>query len=360
MRIRTIKPDIWRSEDFCSLSDFGQLMFIGLINYVDDNGVGLCNPVDIAADLFAGRLASDPAGTLRKITEVFGSLSERGMATFYEAKIDGKTKKLVFLTNWDRHQRISHPKKPRYPRPSNDSGTSEAPSTENFGKLRKSSEDCGKLPLGTGNREEGNREQYFSFSSREREAKKNEEADTIRTEDTETAPTPDSRRRPEPAPIDAGWEPGPATVAAIADETGGRVDVGSALDAFTAYHQREGDERTPAQWEGLFRGWCSNAAGKGRYPPKRVELPGDGWIERHLTLRLPDGADANAARRRLFDLVRSGLSPDGAAEAVLAGIASPSDASDAGRGGRRRPQNARKGPSERRTGGTRKSRRTDR
>ena len=70
MRIRTINPDIWRSEDFTSLSDFGQLMFIGLINYVDDNGVGRYNLVDFAADVFASRLAEDASELLPKISEV--------------------------------------------------------------------------------------------------------------------------------------------------------------------------------------------------------------------------------------------------------------------------------------------------
>lgn len=140
MRIRTIKPDIWRSEDFASLSDFGQLMFIGLINYVDDNGVGRYNIVDFAADVFASRLASNPAELLPKITEVFGNLSDRGMVQIYDAEINGKTGRYVYLTNWDRHQKISHPMKPRFPRPSND-----------FTSLPKSSEDFGNSPKPTEN-----------------------------------------------------------------------------------------------------------------------------------------------------------------------------------------------------------------
>lgn len=96
MRMRIIKPEMWSSDDFISLSDFGQLMWVGLINYVDDNGVGKNNVLDIAADVFRKRLADDPAGTFQKITESLGEMQKRGMVTLYEADIDGKTVSLLF------------------------------------------------------------------------------------------------------------------------------------------------------------------------------------------------------------------------------------------------------------------------
>lgn len=154
MRIRTIKPDIWRSEDFTSLSDFGQLMFIGLINYVDDNGVGRYNLVDFAADVFASRLAEDASELLPKISEVFGNLSARGMVQIYEAEAMGKTGKFVYLTNWDRHQRISHPMKSRFPRPSNDS-TESRKTSEDYGNLPKPTENYSQEEGKSGRREEG-------------------------------------------------------------------------------------------------------------------------------------------------------------------------------------------------------------
>lgn len=97
MRMRIIKPEMWSSDDFISLSDFGQLMWVGLINYVDDNGVGKNNVLDIAADVFRKRLADDPAGTFQKITESLGEMQKRGMVTLYEADIDGKTVSLLFF-----------------------------------------------------------------------------------------------------------------------------------------------------------------------------------------------------------------------------------------------------------------------
>lgn len=41
MRIRNIKPEFWRSQDITALDKSARLTFIGLWNYVDDNGVGL-------------------------------------------------------------------------------------------------------------------------------------------------------------------------------------------------------------------------------------------------------------------------------------------------------------------------------
>ncbi|WP_147330641.1 hypothetical protein [Bifidobacterium pseudocatenulatum] len=143
--MRIIKPEMWSSDDFISLSDFGQLMWVGLINYVDDNGVGKNNVLDIAADVFRKRLADDPAGTFQKITESLGEMQKRGMVTLYEADIDGKTVSLLFLTNWDRHQKISHPAKPRFPRPEADSQT--LPKiTEDYGNPPKITEDYGNPP----------------------------------------------------------------------------------------------------------------------------------------------------------------------------------------------------------------------
>ena len=145
MRMRIIKPEMWSSDDFISLSDFGQLMWVGLINYVDDNGVGKNNVLDIAADVFRKRLADDPAGTFQKITESLGEMQKRGMVTLYEADIDGKTVSLLFLTNWDRHQKISHPAKPRFPRP--EAGSQTLPKiTEDYGNPPKITEDYGNPP----------------------------------------------------------------------------------------------------------------------------------------------------------------------------------------------------------------------
>ena len=40
MRIRSIKPEFWTSEDVTDLTYFERLLFIGLWSYADDHGRG--------------------------------------------------------------------------------------------------------------------------------------------------------------------------------------------------------------------------------------------------------------------------------------------------------------------------------
>ena len=40
MRIRSIRPEFWASEDVAAMDWHTRLVYIGLWSYVDDNGVG--------------------------------------------------------------------------------------------------------------------------------------------------------------------------------------------------------------------------------------------------------------------------------------------------------------------------------
>lgn len=119
MRIRSIKPEFWRSDDIDALSIPDRLLFIGLWSYVDDNGVGLFSLKDIVGDLFAGDMLRDSNETLIRVKEGLKALFERGLIEIYSQ--DGST--YLAITNWGKHQRVPNPNKPRYPRPSNDSET---------------------------------------------------------------------------------------------------------------------------------------------------------------------------------------------------------------------------------------------
>ncbi len=56
MRIRTIKPEFWISEDIARLSDKAKLLAIGLLNYSDDEGYFLAKPNLILAAIFPHEL----------------------------------------------------------------------------------------------------------------------------------------------------------------------------------------------------------------------------------------------------------------------------------------------------------------
>ena len=111
MRIRSIKPEFWRSDDITALSREHRLLFVGLWSYVDDNGVGVDDYRAIAADLFA--LEDDQKEVRDFVREGLATLSRALLVARY--MVDGKA--YLFITSWDRHQRIDRPSKARHPRP---------------------------------------------------------------------------------------------------------------------------------------------------------------------------------------------------------------------------------------------------
>lgn len=120
MRIRSIKPDFWRSDDITALDWETRLLFVGLWSYVDDNGVGRDKLADIAADLFAGDLEADSSETfarvsrgLQKLSEANSKPSEPPLITRYS--VDGKH--YLHISKWRDHQRIDKPNRERYPLP---------------------------------------------------------------------------------------------------------------------------------------------------------------------------------------------------------------------------------------------------
>lgn len=114
MRIRSIKPEFWRSYDITSLSRENRLLFIGLWQYCDDNGVGLDDFRAISADLFA--LEDDQKEVRDYVREGLATLSRGLLLARYE--VDGR--RYIYVPTWDSHQKIDRPGKARLPRPPED------------------------------------------------------------------------------------------------------------------------------------------------------------------------------------------------------------------------------------------------
>ena len=110
-RIRSIKPDFFTSEVIASLPLSARLTFIGLWTHVDDNGVTIDNEKLIAAAIWP--LEDDPRETLQRVSGDLARLSTAGLVLRYEAS----GRRFLFVRGWDEHQKVSHPSKPRYPRP---------------------------------------------------------------------------------------------------------------------------------------------------------------------------------------------------------------------------------------------------
>ena len=113
MRIRSIRPEFWTSEDMGQLSRDARLLYIGIWSYVDDNGVGRDVEQLIAADLFPFDLSRDARETLAMVSEGLGALCEGGQIIRYQ--VAGKP--YLFVQAWDGNQRVDKPGKARYPRP---------------------------------------------------------------------------------------------------------------------------------------------------------------------------------------------------------------------------------------------------
>lgn len=145
MRIRSIKPEFWRSPDVSSLSIEDRLLYIGLWSYVDDNGVGQDRESVICADLFADDLSRDPRETLARITRGLASLADNGRIVRYTVE----NRDYLYVTNWDKHQRIDRPNKPRYPLPTSEN----AEIRDTLATPSRVSRDT----LATGTEEQGNR-----------------------------------------------------------------------------------------------------------------------------------------------------------------------------------------------------------
>ena len=156
MRIRSIKPEYWRSDDIDALDIPDRLLFIGLWSYVDDSGVGLDRPPSITADLFAGDLSREPHETSVRVQGGLNRLNRAGLIVRFE--VAGRD--YVKITNWDLHQKINRPTPSRYPQPTSDDAKIHSPLTESSVRVQED------FPFGTG--EQGNRgagEQWSSSGS---------------------------------------------------------------------------------------------------------------------------------------------------------------------------------------------------
>ncbi|MFJ5973562.1 hypothetical protein [Streptomyces sp. NPDC093060] len=109
-RIRSIKPEFFTSLTIAEQPLSARLTFIGLWTYVDDNGVGQADPRLIRAAIWPLEEAPD---ILQRTREDLQSLQEGRLITLYEAS----GRPLVHINSWDEHQKVSHPRKPRFPTP---------------------------------------------------------------------------------------------------------------------------------------------------------------------------------------------------------------------------------------------------
>lgn len=141
MRIRSTRPDFWRSARIASVEWEARLVLKGLESYVDDNGVGKDDLELIVSDVFSRDLAREPSRTLKRVKEAMTALNRALLLHRYA--VDGTD--FIYLSWWDSTQYINKPTKGRFPRPD---GTLNYGDSKIGGPSLNSPEDSSNAPVG--------------------------------------------------------------------------------------------------------------------------------------------------------------------------------------------------------------------
>jgi hypothetical protein len=139
MRIRSTKPEFWRSKTIATLDWGVRLVLKGLESYVDDNGVGKDDIALIAADVFPRDLSGNPPETLARLSEAISELHAANLVARYQ--VDGE--ELLYIDRWKDLQRIDKPARGRFRRPDGTLEYSEDVARESYRKPR---EDVARAP----------------------------------------------------------------------------------------------------------------------------------------------------------------------------------------------------------------------
>ena len=106
-RNRMIKSEFWTSEQIIFCSPLARLLFIGLWNFADDNGVHPASHIKIKAEVFPGDNID-----IKQIKIWIEELIGHGLLKSYITN----EKEYWFVTGWKTHQKIDKPTY-RYPPP---------------------------------------------------------------------------------------------------------------------------------------------------------------------------------------------------------------------------------------------------
>lgn len=107
-RIRSIKPEFFRSEDVSALPLRARLTWIGLWTHCDDHG-----RTKDSTRLIKGDVWPLDDVSLSDVEEDLVTLAEHDRIVRYE--VTGR--KYLVVVNWHAHQAINRPSKPRHPAP---------------------------------------------------------------------------------------------------------------------------------------------------------------------------------------------------------------------------------------------------
>ncbi|AMS03306.1 replication initiation protein [Gordonia phage Lucky10] len=168
MRIRSTKPEFWRSHRIASVSWDARLVLKGLESFVDDNGVGKDDIELIIGDLFQRDLIREPSRTFARVSEAISELHQAGLVWRY----DHEGTSLLYVAFWESIQRVDKPQPGRLPRPDGTLNYKDSQIRECVASPREDSR-----TLAPGTEEQGNRGTGDSLSSYVSEREDNSESE---------------------------------------------------------------------------------------------------------------------------------------------------------------------------------------
>ncbi len=108
-RIRTVKPEFWSDEKLADCSKVARLVFIGTLNFVDDEGRLEYSPKRLKMQLFPG----DTDTTDIEVAAWVGELVRVGVIVLYRVG----DRAYLQIPNFKKHQRVDHPRPSVIPAP---------------------------------------------------------------------------------------------------------------------------------------------------------------------------------------------------------------------------------------------------
>lgn len=112
-RIRTIKPDFWSDEKIVQLTPLARLLFLGLLNFADDEGRMTYSPKKIKMLVFPGDEVDVPS--------CLDELLRQNLIRIYERN----DRRYLAICNFAKHQKIDRKSPSQIPGPFDDASTGE-------------------------------------------------------------------------------------------------------------------------------------------------------------------------------------------------------------------------------------------
>lgn len=121
-RIRTIKPEFWTDEKIVAMSPLARLFFIGLWNFVDDEGRAPYSPARLKMQILP---ADSP-----DVSEILGEIRREGLIEVYE--VDGK--EYFHVCGFSNHQKVDKRTPSKHPSPPSPAESPRVVPTEGKGR----------------------------------------------------------------------------------------------------------------------------------------------------------------------------------------------------------------------------------